>query len=285
VRFPRHWAKASAEATTAKGRVVKASCWRSSDASLEHARAAAADAAHRVARRLAAGDAVRLARYAYGDQPLREEVLDTIGGPERAVITRNAYGCRVLNAARVLFVDVDFPEPRPGAGLARGLRRLFGRDARADAPEPAARAKIEAWLAAHPDWGLRIYRTRAGLRLAATHALFDPSTPATWDAMTALGCDPLYLRLCRAQQSFRARLTPKPWRCGARVPPARFPFETAAEERTFQSWRADYDQRQRRFATCALVDSLGAVARDGEVDQILAVHDAETRVGSGLPLA
>ncbi len=228
----------------------------------------------------------RLARYAYGDQPLREEVLETIGDADRAVITRNAYGCRVLNAAHVLFVDVDFPAPQAGASLARGLRRLFGQHSgAADSPEAAALAKIESWLASRPDWGMRVYRTRAGLRLAATHDVFDPSAPTTWESMTALDCDPLYLRLCRAQRSFRARLTPKPWRCGADVPPVRFPFETPAEERAFRAWRDDYDEHQRRFATCALIHTLGAATRNAVADEILAVHDADTRAASGLPLA
>ena len=284
MRFPRHWARGSAEARGADGDVVSASCWRSSDISVADALAVATDAARRVARRIVEGGD-RADRYAYGDQPLREEVLEPIGSLDRAVITRNAYGCRVLNAARVLFVDVDFPEPRAGAALARGLRRLFRRDAGADPAETAALARIAAWLASRPDWGLRVYRTRGGLRLAAMHDVFDPTAPTTGESMSGLGCDPLYLRLCRAQQSFRARLTPKPWRCGARVPPVRFPFETSAEDRAFRAWRADYDERQRRFATCALLETLGASTRNREVEEILAVHDAETRATSGLPLA
>lgn len=284
MRFPRHWAKGSAEATSAKGDAVSASCWRSSDISPDEALAAATDAARRVARRIADGKA-RGERYAYGDQPLREEVLEPMGDPDRAVITRNAYGCRVLNAARVMFVDVDFPESPAGAGFVRGLRRLFGGGTKTASPEAGALARIESWLASHPDWGMRVYRTRAGLRLAATHEVFDPTAPTTWASMSALDCDPLYLRLCRAQKSFRARLTPKPWRCGARLPPVRFPFETPADERAFQAWREDYDERQRRFATCALLRTLGAGTRNPEADEILAVHDAETRAASGLPLA
>jgi hypothetical protein len=284
VRFPRHWAKGTAEATTAKGRVVRASCWRSSDASVADALAAATDAARRVARRIA-DDKARGERYGYGDQPLREEVLEPVGAPDRAVITRNAYGCRVLNAARVMFVDVDFPEAPAGGGLVGGLRRLFGGAPKAAPPEAEALGRIASWLAARPDWSMRVYRTRAGLRLAATHDVFDPTAPTTWESMRALGCDPLYLRLCRAQQSFRARLTPKPWRCGARVPPVRFPFETLADERAFRAWQRDYDERQRRFATCARLETLGGGVDNAEADEVLAVHDAETRATSGLPLA
>jgi len=91
--------------------------------------------------------------------------------------------------------------------------------------------------------------------------------------------------LCRSQQSFRARLTPKPWRCGAGRAPARFPFETQAAEQAFRAWDAGYRERQRRYATCALLGTLGHAEVHPEVRDIVALHDAETRASSGLPLA
>jgi hypothetical protein len=103
--------------------------------------------------------------------------------------------------------------------------------------------------------------------------------------MTALGSDPLYLRLCRSQRSFRARLTPKPWRCGTRAAPARFPFETLAAEAAFRKWQEHYDGRRQRFATCALIGALGSAEVHPEVREIAAIHDEETRATSGLPLA
>ncbi len=78
-------------------------------------------------------------------------------------------------------------------------------------------AKAELWTRNHSDWGWRIYRTRAGLRLLATHALFDPETAAADGVFDALGADPLYRQLCKTQKCFRARLTPKYWRCEATV--------------------------------------------------------------------
>ena len=287
MRFPRFWAKGTAEARTDAGRTLTVACWRASDLSRDDALAAAVDAARRVARWIADGRP-RGPRYPYGDLPLREEVLREIGptGAGTAVITRNGYGCHVLNVARVMFVDVDLPRAAPGAGLVRGLRRLFGRSEDASSPpETAAVSRIGGWLAERPEWSMRVYRTRAGLRLMATHALFDPTAASTLEAMHALGCDPLYVRLCRSQRSFRARLTPKPWRCAVRAAPVRFPFETFEAERAFGEWQAEYEGRHRRYATCALAATLGSGEVHPEVREIVAVHDEETRAASGLPLA
>jgi len=54
------------------------------------------------------------------------------------------------------------------------------------------------------------------------------------------------IRLCRSQESFHARLTPKPWRCRLALPPASFPFSTSQEESKFRAWEANYTWR----ATC-----------------------------------
>ncbi len=107
----------------------------------------------------------------YPNRPFREPVLQEIkddAGETTAVITRNSYGCLVLNTARVMFVDVDLPEPKP-AGL---FQKLFGGATTAPVvTQDSAIAKVENWTRSNPDWGWRIYRTRAGLRLLATHAL------------------------------------------------------------------------------------------------------------------
>jgi hypothetical protein len=74
--------------------------------------------------------------------------------------------------------------------------------------------KIENWSRNHPEWGWRIYRTRAGLRLLATQGLVEADSDVADGVFEALGADPLYRKLCKTQKCFRARLTPKPWRCG-----------------------------------------------------------------------
>ena len=143
---------------------------------------------------------------------MREEIVREITGPEgdlSAVLTRNAYGAVVLNAARAFFIDVDLPKPPPPSFLKRFLQGLFGGveavGSIADR-ENAAQAKRQEWLADHRQWGLRVYRTRSGLRYLVTHALFEPGSADSEAAMHFLGCDPNYQVLCRAQKSFRARL-------------------------------------------------------------------------------
>lgn len=141
------------------------------------------------------------------------------------------------------------------------LRQLRGRGASApaagSAPQAAALDTLERFVGSRAGWGFRIYRTRAGLRYLATHATFDPASDESSAAMAALGCDPRYVQLCRSQTSFRARLTPKSWRCETRMPPARRPFEGAAEEARARQWEAKYDAACAQFATCALLTVVG----------------------------
>ena len=203
-------------------------------------------------------------------------------GETAAVITRNSYGCLVLNTARVMFVDVDLPEPK-SPGL---FNRLFGKPSAAPVmTESSALAKVENWTRNNPDWGWRIYRTRAGLRLLATHALFDPEAAASDDVFDALGADPLYRKLCKTQKCYRARLTPKPWRCGVRSKPERWPWLDASAERRFEKWQAQYQSFAFNWATCELISHIGNTVIHPDVQTMVKLHDEATRVGSKLQLA
>lgn len=46
------------------------------------------------------------------------------------------------------------------------------------------------------------------------HRTFDPLDAAVSKCFQALGADPTYVRMCRNQRCFRARVSPKPWRIG-----------------------------------------------------------------------
>ena len=71
------------------------------------------------------------------------------------------------------------------------------------------------------------------------------------------GADPLYRQLCKAQKCYRARLTPKPWRCGVRHKPERWPFLDARAEKHFQKWQAQYESFAAGWATCEFVRKIG----------------------------
>jgi hypothetical protein len=253
---------------------------------VEDARRQAQEAARRLAERFAAQRGLP-GRYLYGDRPLREPVVREFtdsAGARVAAITRNGYGSLVLNSTQLMFVDVDLPEAQTRDGF---LDRLRGRPpgSRRLQAEAGVLDRAGAWLEAHPGWGWRSYRTRAGLRLVAAHAILDPSGAVTEAVFATMGADPLYRLLCRSQCCFRARLTPKHWRCGVPDRPARWPFEDAAAEARFQEWEARYRAACEGHATCDLIQVSGGPEIDPALRPLIELHDQLAGVGSGLPLA
>lgn len=65
---------------------------------------------------------------------------------------------------------------------------------------------------------LRIYKTAHGYRLLVESQRLRPHGALFKELAKAFNCDPSYLKLCRSQECYRARLTPKPEAAeGARV--------------------------------------------------------------------
>jgi hypothetical protein len=218
--------------------------------------------------------------YGYPNRPMREEVVREFRdsrGSICAAVTRNSYGCLVLNTARMLFVDVDERSP----GLLRTLQALF----RGGRFEQSLLAEVEKWIGAHPGWGWRAYRTRAGLRLLATHQPVSPEESVCAEAFNGFGADWLYRKLCVNQKCFRARLTPKPWRCGVEKPWVRWPWPDEAAAAKFAEWERGYLAAAERHATCRLVSHFGSTEVHPELRELVSFHDSATRIHSELPLA
>lgn len=288
MKIPTFWARGTAEGSSAEGRPVVFSCWRASDTSEADAQASALAAAKRVLAVLLSGR--KPDRYGYACVPLREEVLNRVedeDGNPVAVVTRNGYGSLVLNAERVMFVDIDFAPVAPGEALANFFGRLFGlaKGSPDTLREEKARADLAGFLAGRPGWGLRLYRTCAGMRAIVTHDVFDPKSEASLNVLRSMGSDALYVRLCKAQECFRARLTPKPWRCGHYANPARWPFDDGRSAQQFQKWDASYQSLQREYVTCRFVGQMGSQEVHPEVGRIVELHDFVTRCTERLPLA
>ncbi len=252
--------------------------------------------------------------------PIREEVLERHG---TAVITRNIYGARCLNVPEVLFADVDFSIRKPVlpaavrvtlvvaaicaggywydwtvavlmgvvVGLAGHALSKFltaARERTAGAPEPRARAKVDRFMASHPDWRVRMYRTPAGLRLLALHRLFDPTEAAVREFFEAIGADKVYARMCENQHCFRARLSGKPWRVGMTAHlaprPGVWPIKPEHLPRREQ-WIAEYERRAAGYSACRYVATFGIGAVNAEADRIRELHDEMTRATQALPMA
>ena len=254
--------------------------------------------------------------------PIREEVIARHG---ESVITRNSYGALCLNSPNAMFVDIDFHDRGPATRLKRWIRTpliiaavaigllvqswvaglisvvvalmvaastsgLVHRfqSHKQGGLEGRANMAIDAFVASHPDWRLRQYRTPGGFRLLAMHRTFDPREPEVQACFRALQADPVYALMCVRQHCFRARLTPKPWRIGIvqhmRPSPGVWPIrpERLAERRR---WVADYERLATNYAACSYRRTLGEGGVDPAVEQVRKLHDRMAQAEHALPMA
>ena len=136
----------------------------------------------------------------------------------------------------------------------------------------------------HPELGVRVYRTAAGLRVIVTGVAASPGSDRARALLTELGSDPLYVELCATHDSYRARLTPKPFRVGARALPVPWPFADDSARGRYEEWVSQYDGRSSGHAVCRLVSVSGPEPGPDE-SRLVGLHDTRCRVGERLPLA
>ncbi|WP_028454024.1 hypothetical protein [Chitinilyticum litopenaei] len=254
--------------------------------------------------------------------PIREEI---VGRHDDVVLTRNSYGAICLNAPDALFVDIDFTEDSPFAGklasfaalcalavlagylaqakwvyvlgllvaliAATPLARLVARLARAaqGGEQQQALRRIDAFLATRPDWLIRVYRSYAGLRLLVMHRPFAPDETETQALFAAVAADPVYVRMCRHQRCFRARLSPKPWRIGMpdalKPRPGVWPVRSEALPQR-QAWVEAYTARASDYASCHFLAEYGRGQPHAKLQAIAELHDEACRaLDAARPLA
>ena len=281
MRIARFWARAQVE-RDGYGR----GAWGSSETSLQDAEQNARARAEAMLEQVIAQDDPGLHHYEYQRHDMPEPIVQDIAGRDGhriAAITTNRYGASVLNTARLVFVDIDFPEPSPTPGL---LGKLLGRKPAAEDFHGAALSRLRDWASDDAKRGARVYRTAAGLRYLLTHPMLTPESDDTARLMAELGADPLYARLCQAQGSFRARLSPKPWRIGIRATPKLTYEKLEDADDATRRWLRGYHDACRGYGVCELVDQVGnARPTDDDTARLIALHDEHAGVGRGLPLA
>lgn len=322
---PQYWAESRLQHRQ-EGRqfTVRRHGW--SDASQIEAQSNADNRAREALQRLLSGEKVlrREPKIPYnGAQgvPIREEIVSRHGD---TVVTRNSYGARCLNTPDVFFADVDFqyaPSWRFSFGVfgvlllgaggvgwgmdSRSLgmvmaflalifsgfisRSLYGMiQGKKGGPEGVARSRVSDFLARHPEWNLRLYRTPAGMRVMAMHQTFNPSDPAVIACFQALGTDPIYAKMCLNQQCFRARVSAKPWRIGIgeHMRPRPGVWPVAPERMALRtSWIHRYETAARSFAACKFMEAIGSGVTHPETKLVQELHDEMCCALSALPLA
>lgn len=264
----KYWHKAQQRAEGPKGRMFDLTCWGGSSTSPEDAKVQAKQKLERWIQRLINGQT--LDEYEYASGRLREELIEEITDPDGRVIgaiTRNRYGALVLNSASVFIADIDVPKP----GFIDRLLSLFGRK-----PKDKSHyvAQVRQFSDNFPDYSLVVYETHSGLRVFITGDEFEPRSENAVLILERLGSDAMYRKLCLAQQSYRARLTPKPWRCGVDRPPNSFPRETHEQQAAFDKWLDKYNLRSKAFAVCRPMAEMGPPTTTDAARRILNAHDA-----------
>jgi hypothetical protein len=245
-------------------------CYGGSNLSSEEARARAKEKAEKIKRKIQ-GEKHLFDEY---EVEIREEILRLID--DHSAITRNRYGAQVLNAEKLLILDIDKPKSI-GGGLAGLFRK---KDTRPPKEQIFDAVRQLAAAPKYREYGFRIYETFQGARVIVVGREFEARNRETMDIMREFHCDQLYMAICQKQGCFRARLTPKPYRMNMRRYKVQFPRE--GEDTEFREWLEDYERESRSFNVCRLIEQVGAKHVPSEVIQI---HDEITGVHFRQPLA
>ena len=250
--------------------------------------------------------------------PIREEIIDQ---QNDVIITRNSYGALCLNTPDVLFADIDFNDAPSRKLYFAGLFALFLLCAvsallfkswivlgigilfsimisRQTAeklleiqhrfisnPEQQGLALIRSFSQSHPTWHLRVYRTPKGFRVLVMHQIFDPRGDEAQLLFNALQADPNYVRMCKNQNCFRARISPKPWRIG--IEALRSGVWPVQEDRLLdrEIWITKYQSLAQKYASCKFIEQLGSQLTHPKVKHVQSIHDQYCNANLNLEIA
>lgn len=322
---PEYWAEAKIQQKI-DGRSVTIKRFGWSNESQEDAQKLADERAREAMSAKIAGEDVRRIdhKVAYNGAeglPIREEVICRLG---EQVITRNSYGALCLNSPDVLFADLDFDDFQinlsskpfllvgvilvialavyldtlaptklfPGAVLSFIL--LYSLKLRLETMVLKRRGGIEQVLLDsilefsdnEPGRVMRVYRTPYGMRVLFMEKTYDPQSGETAEIFTALNADTMYSTMCRRQNCFRARISPKPWRMkmDRLAKTGVWPLSKERQkERT--KWVEQYEQKAKQFASCRFLTEIGTGTRDKKCEIVRRIHDEYCRADSVLDLA
>lgn len=293
MRVPRFWHREFATVKGRDGKPWRLVCWGWSETNAAEAATRATAKVNRLNSSWQAG-ASRKERNWYANDtyladPPREEILDEISDSDGQVIgtiTRNAYGAIILNTDRMLIIDVDDKARSSFKGCLRSLVSWFLPAAwlTPRKPELTTEEKISATIASAPQHGYRVYRTAAGWRIILVSQAVDGVDATTLEMLKRFESDPFYVALCKKQQTFRARLTAKPWRCGVDRAPNRYPRMTTIDVKAFELWETKYTQRAASHKTCELQSGQNTPIAP-ELKALIDVHDQWCQIDRDLPLA
>ncbi|WP_343581111.1 hypothetical protein [Acinetobacter sp.] len=320
--IPRYWAEAKIK-THIAGRSYTLKRFGWSDQSVAAAQRHAEQRVAEAIEKINAGEHIRRIEHKVpynGAEglPIREEI---IAQHDDVMITRNGYGALCLNTPDVLFADIDFAESSQltvhfaaffmllllsiavsayfmswmilviGLIISFLFTRVFAKSLSTlqrrfiTTPEQRSLALIRNFSQQHPHWHLRVYRTPKGYRILAMHQIFDANGKEAQLMFEAIKADPHYVRMCKNQNCFRARISPKPWRIGMnRLRLGIWPVDPQ-DLAIREAWVREYEQHAKHYSSCRFVEQFGSQIVNAKAKQVQLLHDQYCKSGTHLDLA
>jgi hypothetical protein len=262
-----YWSKAGKRAVDDVGSHYWLVGWAGSNSSVQDAKEAAQKRVAGLKEKLESEGWLRDFYEYESDHPIKEMVIERFGSIDNphAAITRNRYGALVLNAANLFIADVDLPDPEQ-------LERQKSRKKLQDYKDLAL-SRFADFSRQHPALCFRVYETAAGYRVIVTNKYMEPDSVESAEWMESLDSDKLYRKLCKRQQCYRARLTPKPWRLPGCKSSVFFPNGQYADKYNLKDWLQKYNEESKSFAVCTLIKTYGDGAIAEGIDEVLDIHD------------
>ena len=123
------------------------------------------------------------------------------------------------------------------------------------------------------------------------HDIFD--VESSINVFEALDADYNYMNMCRLQDCFRARVSPKPWRIGLKrednkiYPQGVDGLWPVKEEfmKERKAWIKEYDQLAINFASCKFVKAIGSSVVHAKAEAVRKIHDKYCRSDRDLEMA
>lgn len=224
-----------------------------SDISTDDAKKKLIERAHLIEQRIRNKDGIE--EY---DADIKEFIESEID--EKNIVTVCRYGALVLNSDQYSFYDLD--------DYSHSILDLFGAVRRMSKKQRIVH-KFKQNISKYPELGrsFRIYETCNGIRVIGKKYL-DPNASNFTRIMRALNVDFTYSTLCRKQNCYRARLTPKPFRMKIETIKIKSPLD--CETSNYKSWANMYRSESKAYSVVKLLETIG---EDFASDKTIQFHD------------
>jgi len=147
-------------------------------------------------------------------------------------------------------------------------------------PEAKALEQIKKVSSENAELHLRLYRTPMGYRVLLMNDTYSPTSEAAINLLKDLQSDNIYIQMCKNQDCFRARVSPKPWRIGVdRLKPSPGVWPIKAERlRERVRWVGMYEKKARSYSSCHYVLDLGSDKVHKKAEFVRKIHDEMCKV-------